>query len=103
MTITQAPSDQAAFPAPPVAAARRPHLRPAGHAIDRRPTHLWPTRAAVVLAGGAAAAVLAMAGAPALASTTGGRDAASAVSISKILTKATSSPAFAARRMETSS
>jgi len=44
-------------------------------------------RYAPLLLGGAAAAVLAMAAAPAMASTTGGRDTASAVSISKILGK----------------
>ena len=76
------------------AATARP-LGPAGHhAIGRRPADL-PLAAAQkktawygpLLAGGAAAAVLAMAAAPAMASTTGGRDAATAVSIAKILKK----------------
>ena len=91
MPGTQAPPHRPGRPAAPAATAR-PH-RPAGHhPAGHRPT--GPSLTAAVkktaryapqLAGGAAAAVLAMAAAPAMASTTGTQETAPAVSISAIL------------------
>jgi hypothetical protein len=90
MTGNQASPAQAGLPAPQAATAH-PHDAAGHHAIGRRPADLplaavqkKTARYAPLLLGGAAAAVLAVA-APAMASTTGGRDTASAVSISAIL------------------
>ena len=91
MTGNQASPAQAGLPAPQAATAH-PHDAAGHHAIGRRPADLplaavqkKTARYAPLLLGGAEAAVLAMA-APAMASTTAGRDTASAVSISaKIL------------------
>ena len=83
-------------PGPPAAQAATtlPHHPARRHAASRRPAALPPAAAAKktaryapLLLGGAAAAVLAMAAAPAMASTTGGRDTAPAVTIAKILDK----------------
>jgi len=91
MTGNQASPAQAGLPAPQAATAH-PHDAAGHHAIGRRPADLplaavqkKTARYAPLLLGGAAAAVLAMAAAPAMANTTGGRDTASAVSISAIL------------------
>src|SRR5690348_4996188 len=92
MTGNQASPARPGLPAPQTAIAR-PH-DPAGHqAAGRRPADLplaVPKKTALyvaLLAGGAAAAVLAMAAAPAMASTIGGRDTSSDVSISQIFDK----------------
>src|SRR5215471_12563851 len=91
MTANQASPARPGLPGPQTATGR-PH-DPAGHpAIVRRPADL-PLAAAPkktarytpLLLGGAAAAVLAMASTPAMASTTGARDTASAGPISAIL------------------
>jgi len=90
MTGNQASPAQAGLPAPQTATAH-PHDAAGHHAIGRRPADLplaavqkKTARYAPLLLGGAAAAVLAVA-TQAMASTTGGRDTASAVSISAIL------------------
>jgi hypothetical protein len=92
MTGNQASPARPGLPGPQTATGRPQDL--AGHrATSRRPAGLPPAAAtakktaryAPLLAGGAAAAVLAMAAAPAMASTAAGRDTASAVSIAKIL------------------
>jgi len=91
MISNQASPAQPRLPAAPAATARPHH--PASHHAAGRGTARLPlaavpkktARYAPVLAGGAAAALLAMAAAPAMASTTGGRDTASAGSISAIL------------------
>jgi len=93
MTGNQAPPARPRLPAAPAATARTHH--PARrHATGRRPAGLplaaaqkKTARYAPLLAGGAAAAVLAMASTPAMASTTSGPDTASAGSISKFLDK----------------
>ena len=91
MTGNQASPAPAGLPAPQAATAH-PHDAAGHHAIGRRPADLplaavqkKTARYAPLLLGGAAAAVLAMATAPAMASTTGGRDTASAVSKSSIV------------------
>ena len=92
MTDNQESPAQRGLPAPTAAAAHSHD--PAGqHAIGRRPTDLpradvrkkTALYAAPLLLGGATAAVLAIAAAPAMASTTGGQDTTSARSISAIL------------------
>ena len=91
MSGNQASPAQAGLPAPQAATAH-PHDAAGHHAIGRRPADLplaavqkKTARYAPLLLAGAAAAVRPWAAPPARATTTGGRDTASAVSISKIL------------------
>jgi hypothetical protein len=91
MTANQASPARPGLPGPQTVAGR-PHDPAGHHATGRRPAGLplaavqkKTARYAPLLLCGAAAAVLAMASTPAMASTTGGRDTASAVSISAIL------------------
>ena len=93
MTANQASPARPGRPAAQAAMARA-HHRARCHATGRRPGDLplgaprkKAARYAPLLAGGAAAAVLAMASTPAMASTTSGPDTASAGSISKFLDK----------------
>jgi hypothetical protein len=92
MTGNQASPARPGRPALQTATAR-PHDPAGHHAAGRRPADLSlavPKKTALyvpLLAGGAAAAVLAMAAAPAMASTIGGRDTSSDVSISQIFDK----------------